>query len=76
VAEEETVTDFEPEAPVIERLGPLTLQLWISEAFQEIVTVSPAWTRVLVVLIETCGTSTVTVAMFEFTEPPGPVQEI
>lgn len=43
-------------------------------ALHDTVVEPPLSTRFGLALIETVGTSTVTVAMFELAEPPGPVQ--
>lgn len=69
------VIEREPERLVDERPGPDTTQLDTSEELQVIREVPPACTRAGLALMVACGWRTVTVAMFEFTEPPGPVQE-
>ncbi len=72
---EEITTDCDPDMLALERPGPETVQLSTLVALQKIVDELPLTTRIGSALMETTGVVTVTVTMFEFAEPPGPVHD-
>jgi hypothetical protein len=78
VDREDMVTACDPERFVDERPGPDTVQLDTSDELHVIVEEPPGCTRIGLASIDTCGWSTVTVAIFEFTTggPPRPMHAI